>query len=39
MRSVYASIALELCEIILQRDPNNLRVRSVQQALLARPLP
>ncbi len=39
MRLVYASIALELCEIILQRDPNNLRVRSVQQALLARPLP
>lgn len=39
MKAAYASLALALCEIVLERDPDNPRVRSVQQALRALPLP
>jgi predicted short-subunit dehydrogenase-like oxidoreductase (DUF2520 family) len=39
MKSAYASLALALCEIVLEREPDNTRVRSVQAALRAIPLP
>lgn len=39
MKSVYASLALELCEIVLRQDPDNTRVRGVREALLSAPLP
>lgn len=39
MQSVYASLALELCELVLQQEPQNTRVRRVREALLAASLP
>lgn len=39
MRAAYASLALALCEIVLEREPDNTRVSSVQEALRAFPLP
>ena len=39
MKTVYASLALELCEIVLKYEPDNMRVRSVREALLSTPLP
>ncbi|MBI2213337.1 MAG: DUF2520 domain-containing protein [Acidobacteria bacterium] len=39
MRAAYASLALALCEIVLEREPDDTRVRSVQEALHAFPLP
>lgn len=39
MRAAYASLALAICEIVLETDPDNPRVRSIQRALRAFPLP
>jgi predicted short-subunit dehydrogenase-like oxidoreductase (DUF2520 family) len=39
MQSVYASLALELCEIVLGQEPDNTRVRRVREALLSASLP
>jgi len=39
MKAAYANLALALCEIVLERDPDNPRVRSVHEALRALPLP
>ncbi|MFA6956602.1 MAG: DUF2520 domain-containing protein [Thermoanaerobaculia bacterium] len=39
MKATYASLALALCEIVLERDPDNPRVMSIHEALRALPLP
>ncbi|MGK2859835.1 MAG: DUF2520 domain-containing protein, partial [Thermoanaerobaculia bacterium] len=39
MQSVYGSLALALCELILRQEPDNTHVRRVREALLSVPLP
>lgn len=39
MQSVYGSLALALCEIVLRQEPENTHVRRVREALLSVPLP